>query len=247
MPTTHCQLYGKFKEDNPETWQEILDLHDLLEASDFSPQTLAQHSQSFGKIWKRLVSIVSPLNTCVTTCVTVCCSSRALQRSTDLRWHSSCAARLSMKIIHWGSCIWLQGQKRWGITNICSHWANKGIAVLRASLSCWWQYNHWTSQSTCIVSQVVVNWEYMIFWYPASNNVSLETVNEAFMDVDNHDQSRNDVAELSVPHATPAPRADSSEPNKDTGFLTSIKDAFAHLISKLCGHCYALLSRLKII
>lgn len=50
MPTTHCQLYGKFKEDNPETWQEILDLHDLLEASDFSLQTLAQHSQSFGKI-----------------------------------------------------------------------------------------------------------------------------------------------------------------------------------------------------
>jgi len=49
-PATRRQLYGKFKEDNPETWQEIIDLHDLIEASDSLSQTLAQRMQSFGKI-----------------------------------------------------------------------------------------------------------------------------------------------------------------------------------------------------
>jgi len=47
---TRRQLYNKFKEENGEAWQEILELHDLLESSKASPQTVAHHMQSFSKI-----------------------------------------------------------------------------------------------------------------------------------------------------------------------------------------------------
>ena len=53
------QLYTKFKEDNKEAWQEILKLHDLLETSEASPQTIAHHTQSFGKIKRQLINLVS--------------------------------------------------------------------------------------------------------------------------------------------------------------------------------------------
>ena len=53
------QLYAKFKEDNKEAWQEILELHDLLETSEASPQNIAHRTQSFGKIKRRLINLVS--------------------------------------------------------------------------------------------------------------------------------------------------------------------------------------------
>jgi len=57
---TRGQLYNKFKEENGEAWQEILELHDLLESSEASPQTVAHHMQSFSKIKRRLVNLVRP-------------------------------------------------------------------------------------------------------------------------------------------------------------------------------------------
>ncbi|KIM50669.1 hypothetical protein SCLCIDRAFT_79870, partial [Scleroderma citrinum Foug A] len=40
-PTTRGQLYNKFKEENGKAWQEVLELHDLLESSEASSQTIA--------------------------------------------------------------------------------------------------------------------------------------------------------------------------------------------------------------
>jgi len=53
------QLYTKFKEENNEAWQEILELYDLLENSEASPQTIAHHMQSFRKIKRQLINLVS--------------------------------------------------------------------------------------------------------------------------------------------------------------------------------------------
>jgi len=53
------QLYTKFKEENKEAWQEILELHDLLENSEVSPQNIAHRMQSFGKIKRQLINLVS--------------------------------------------------------------------------------------------------------------------------------------------------------------------------------------------
>lgn len=58
-PTLCRQLYIKFKEANSETWQEILEIHDMIEVSDSSPQTVAQHAQTFNKICKKVVGMVS--------------------------------------------------------------------------------------------------------------------------------------------------------------------------------------------
>ena len=52
------QLYNKFKEENGEAWQEILELHDILESSEGSPQTMAHRIQSFNKIKRRLFNLV---------------------------------------------------------------------------------------------------------------------------------------------------------------------------------------------
>ena len=54
---THGQLYNKFKEENGEAWQEVLELHDLLESSEALSQTIAYHMQSFGKIKRRLINL----------------------------------------------------------------------------------------------------------------------------------------------------------------------------------------------
>ncbi|KIM58048.1 hypothetical protein SCLCIDRAFT_81363, partial [Scleroderma citrinum Foug A] len=51
-------LHMKFKEENNEAWQEILELHDLLESSEASPQTIVHRMQSFGKIKRRLINLV---------------------------------------------------------------------------------------------------------------------------------------------------------------------------------------------
>ncbi|KIM68033.1 hypothetical protein SCLCIDRAFT_85680, partial [Scleroderma citrinum Foug A] len=51
-------LYTKFKEENNKAWQEILELHDLLESSEALPQTIAHCMQSFGKIKRWLINLV---------------------------------------------------------------------------------------------------------------------------------------------------------------------------------------------
>ena len=55
--TIRGQLYAKFKEDNKEAWQEILELHNLLESSEVLPQTIAHSMQSFGKIKRQLINL----------------------------------------------------------------------------------------------------------------------------------------------------------------------------------------------
>ena len=57
-PSVRCELYAKFKQDNPETWQEILEVHDMVERVQSSPQTIAQRAQTFNKVKKRVISIV---------------------------------------------------------------------------------------------------------------------------------------------------------------------------------------------
>ena len=58
-PSVRHELYVKFKEDNPNTWQEILEVHDMVDNVQSSPQTIAQHAQTFNKIKKRIISVVS--------------------------------------------------------------------------------------------------------------------------------------------------------------------------------------------
>ena len=45
-------IYVKFKEDNPDTWQEILEVHDMVDNVQSSPQTIAQRAQMFNRIKK---------------------------------------------------------------------------------------------------------------------------------------------------------------------------------------------------
>ncbi|KAF8119595.1 hypothetical protein EV363DRAFT_1102431, partial [Boletus edulis] len=47
-PSVRRELYAKFKEDNPDTWQEILEVHDMVGIQS-SPQTIAQRAQIFSK------------------------------------------------------------------------------------------------------------------------------------------------------------------------------------------------------
>ncbi|KAF8125368.1 hypothetical protein EV363DRAFT_1108980, partial [Boletus edulis] len=47
-PSVRRELYAKFKEDNPDTWQEILEVHDMVGIQS-SPQTIAQCAQIFSK------------------------------------------------------------------------------------------------------------------------------------------------------------------------------------------------------
>ncbi|KAF9231160.1 hypothetical protein BU15DRAFT_30359, partial [Melanogaster broomeanus] len=56
-PTIRGQLYVKFKEENSEMWQEILEIHDMIEMSDLPTQTVAQRAQMFNKIRKKLISL----------------------------------------------------------------------------------------------------------------------------------------------------------------------------------------------
>ncbi|KIK80789.1 hypothetical protein PAXRUDRAFT_36081 [Paxillus rubicundulus Ve08.2h10] len=57
-PTVRGQLYTKFKEENTEMWQEILEIHEMIEMSDSPPQTVAQCAQMFNKIRKKLTSLL---------------------------------------------------------------------------------------------------------------------------------------------------------------------------------------------
>ncbi|KAF8121400.1 hypothetical protein EV363DRAFT_1186188 [Boletus edulis] len=57
-PTLRRQLYAKFKDDHGEQWQEILEIHDMLEISDSLPQTMAQRAQTFNKTSKRMTSLL---------------------------------------------------------------------------------------------------------------------------------------------------------------------------------------------
>ena len=58
-PSIRRQLYTKFKEDNVESWQEVLELYDLVESSESTSQTVAQRAQSFDKMRKQLMNLVS--------------------------------------------------------------------------------------------------------------------------------------------------------------------------------------------
>ena len=59
-PSVCRQLYTKFKEDNSESWQEVLELYDLVQSSESTSQTVAQRTQSFDKMWKWFINLVSP-------------------------------------------------------------------------------------------------------------------------------------------------------------------------------------------
>ena len=48
----------KFKEDNPDSWQEILEVHDMIDNMHCSPQTIAQRAQTFNKVKKRVICMV---------------------------------------------------------------------------------------------------------------------------------------------------------------------------------------------
>ena len=58
-PSIRQQLYTKFKEDNVKSWQEVLELYDLVESSESTSQTVAQRVQSFDKMQKRLMNLIS--------------------------------------------------------------------------------------------------------------------------------------------------------------------------------------------
>ncbi|KAG6369351.1 hypothetical protein JVT61DRAFT_14993 [Boletus reticuloceps] len=53
-----CELYAKFKNDNPDTWQEILEVHEMINNAQSSSQTIAQHVQTFNKVKKRVISVL---------------------------------------------------------------------------------------------------------------------------------------------------------------------------------------------
>jgi len=61
-PSIRRQLYAKFKDNNLEAWQEILEINDLLKSSESSPQTVAQCMQAFSKVQRRLTTLASSLN-----------------------------------------------------------------------------------------------------------------------------------------------------------------------------------------
>ncbi|KAF8835146.1 hypothetical protein BDN67DRAFT_984806 [Paxillus ammoniavirescens] len=57
-PTVRGQLYMKFKEENTEMWQEILEIHEMIEMSDSPLQAVTQRAQMFNKIRKKLTSLL---------------------------------------------------------------------------------------------------------------------------------------------------------------------------------------------
>lgn len=57
-PRVRGQLYVKSEEENCD-WQEMLEVYDMMELSGSSPQTLSQRANSFRKIHKQMVSLVS--------------------------------------------------------------------------------------------------------------------------------------------------------------------------------------------
>lgn len=59
-PLLHGQLYTKFKEAHHNNWQEILEIHNMLELSESSSSTVAQRTQTFNKIWRQAMSLISP-------------------------------------------------------------------------------------------------------------------------------------------------------------------------------------------
>jgi hypothetical protein len=62
---TKC--YELFKEAFPDTYKDILTVHDEVRILSGLPQTVSQHSQDFQKYYKRLFSIVSAFHFRLTT------------------------------------------------------------------------------------------------------------------------------------------------------------------------------------
>ncbi|KAF8127382.1 hypothetical protein EV363DRAFT_1172502 [Boletus edulis] len=56
-PQTRGQLYTRFKEDNHE-WQEILEVHEMLDLADSAQQTLAQRANSFNKLCRKVTNLL---------------------------------------------------------------------------------------------------------------------------------------------------------------------------------------------
>ncbi|KAF8429926.1 hypothetical protein L210DRAFT_3651902 [Boletus edulis BED1] len=56
-PQTRGQLYTRFKEDNHE-WQEILEVHEMLDLADSAQQTLAQRANSFNKLRRKVTNLL---------------------------------------------------------------------------------------------------------------------------------------------------------------------------------------------
>lgn len=51
--------YAKFKEQYPDTFQDILDMHDEISSLGGVPQTVSQRAQAFQRLQKRVTNIVS--------------------------------------------------------------------------------------------------------------------------------------------------------------------------------------------
>ena len=65
--TLHGRLYTTFKEANHNNWQEILEIHSMLELSKSASLTVSQCMQMFNKVHRQAVSLVSPY--CYTGCI----------------------------------------------------------------------------------------------------------------------------------------------------------------------------------
>ncbi|KAH0826215.1 hypothetical protein J3R83DRAFT_5664, partial [Lanmaoa asiatica] len=57
-PSLRGQLYTTFKEANKENWQEILEIHSMLELSESGSTTVSQRTQTFNKIRKQTASLL---------------------------------------------------------------------------------------------------------------------------------------------------------------------------------------------
>jgi hypothetical protein len=63
---TKC--YDLFKEAFPDTYKDILSVHDEVKMLSASPQTVSQRAQEFQKYYRRMFSIVSILPSRLTAC-----------------------------------------------------------------------------------------------------------------------------------------------------------------------------------
>ncbi|KAH0839432.1 hypothetical protein J3R83DRAFT_209, partial [Lanmaoa asiatica] len=57
-PSLHGQLYMSFKEANHNNWQEILEIHSMLELSESGSITVSQCTQMFNKIHRQTMSLL---------------------------------------------------------------------------------------------------------------------------------------------------------------------------------------------
>ncbi|KIK42190.1 hypothetical protein CY34DRAFT_46605, partial [Suillus luteus UH-Slu-Lm8-n1] len=61
--TTRKECYAKFKEQFPDTYQDILDTHDELTSLDGLPQTIGQRVQAFQGFHRRVTNILDVAST----------------------------------------------------------------------------------------------------------------------------------------------------------------------------------------